>query len=232
MRGRPVLAEEFDRILAAVPKVRPKDTAVWQRYLTGLWWSGLRLEESTIVSWDVDAPFMVDFSGKRPRFRIYAEAHKGRYDQYLPMTPDFATFLLDTPKAERTGRLFKLTGLQTGKPITHKRICRTVSDIGKAAGVIVNKATDKYATAHDLRRSFGTRWARRMTPAVLQRLMRHRTIETTMKYYVDLDADDISEQLWQEHGAMDLRVGTFVGSDDFQVDLADDATPQEAQKAL
>ena len=27
--------------------------------------------------------------------------------------------------------------------------------------------------------------------------MRHSNIETTMKYYVDLDTDDICDQLWQ-----------------------------------
>ena len=42
MRGRPITAEEFDRMLAAVPKVRPHDAPAWDRYLTGLWWSGLR----------------------------------------------------------------------------------------------------------------------------------------------------------------------------------------------
>ena len=49
MRGRPITAEEFDRMLTAVPKVRPHDASVWIRYLTGLWLSGLRLEESLIL---------------------------------------------------------------------------------------------------------------------------------------------------------------------------------------
>ena len=33
------------------------------------------------------------------------------------MTPDFAQFLLATPKAERVGKVFKLTRAQTGQPI-------------------------------------------------------------------------------------------------------------------
>ncbi len=87
-------------------KVRGADAVLWERYLTGLWLSGLRLEESTILSWDDDAPFAIDLSGRRPRFRIYAEAEKGRQDRYLPMTPDFAEFIQQTPNDEREGPAF------------------------------------------------------------------------------------------------------------------------------
>jgi len=66
--------------------------------------------------------------------------------------------------------------------------------------VVVNKAEGKFASAHDLRRTFGTRWARRVMPATLQLLMRHQSIETTMKYYVDLDADELGDDLWKQFG--------------------------------
>jgi hypothetical protein len=46
------------------------------------------------------------------------------------------------------------------------------------------------------RRSFGTRWAKRVMPAVLQRLMRHKSINTTMKDYVGIEADDVAAELW------------------------------------
>ena len=201
MRGRPITAEEFDRMLAAAPKVRPDDSPAWILYLTGLWLSGLRLEESLILSWDEDAPFSVDLTGRRPALRIFAEAQKARRDEVLPMTPDFAQWLLQTPEAERTGRVFKLNGLQTGEPITPGRIGRLVSKIGKKAGVVVNKVAGKFASCHDLRRTFGTRWASRVKPAVLQRLMRHANIATTMGYYVALDAGDVADDLWAKFGA-------------------------------
>ena len=75
-----------------------------------------------------------------------------------------------------------------------------ISLIGELAGV--NGHTHpktgkvKFASAHDLRRSFGNRWARRVTTAVLQKLMRHASITTTMSYYVDLDAAELAEHLW------------------------------------
>jgi integrase len=195
-RARAVSGEEFDRMLLAVPKVRPHDSAAWLHYLTGLWLSGLRLEESLALSWDRDEPFTVDLSGRRPAFRIEAAAQKARRDDRLPMTEDFYRLIMQIPEAERTGVVFKLPGLKTGCPITGKRVCRIVAAIGERAGVVVatvekRKRVDgklvattskKYASAHDLRRSFGTRWARRVMPATLKRLMRHAEIATTMKY--------------------------------------------------
>ena len=202
MKGRPITGEEFDRMLAAVPKVRPQDAPAWQRYLTGLWLSGLRLEESIVLSWDTtDAPFSIDLAGKRPAFRILAEAQKANRDEVLPMTPDFAQWLLEsTPEAERVGRVFPLRDARTGKPIAPHRVGEVIGRIGKRAKVITDKRAGKYATCHDLRRSFGTRWAKREMPAVLQRLMRHAHIQTTMGYYVALSADEVADELWQKWG--------------------------------
>lgn len=222
MRGRPVTGEEFDRLIAAVPKVRPDDARAWQRYLRALWLSGLRLDESLAVSWDQDAPFAVDLTGRRPVFRIYAEAHKARRDEVLPMTPDFAEWLLTTPEAERVGPVFRLTDRRTGKPLTAKRAGLIVGKIGAAAKVVISRTRKKvwetvkvrgrevrrkverevplFATAHDLRRAFGTRWATRVRPPVLQRLMRHANISTTMRFYVALDASDVADELWANYG--------------------------------
>jgi hypothetical protein len=38
-------------------------------------------------------------------------------------------------------------------------------------------------------------------PAVLQRLMRHSAIQTTMGFYVELNAADVAEELWAKFGA-------------------------------
>lgn len=201
MRGRPITTEEFERMIKAIPKVRSYDAQIWERYLTGMWLSGLRLAESTMLSWEDDAPLAVDLSGRHPRLRIYAEAEKGHQDRLLPLTPDFAAFLLETPSDQQEGRVFKLIGRRTRKLITPRRIGRIVSDIGRQANVVVNKSERKFASVHDLRRTFGTRWARRVMPATLQLLMRHASIETTMKYYVDLNADELGDDLWKQFGS-------------------------------
>ena len=91
------------------------------------------------------------------------------------------------------------------------RVGRTISAIGRKANAVVDKSRNQYATAHDLRRSFGTRWSKKVAPAVLKNLMRHRSIETTMAFYVSLDSDDMAADLWQAHAADQTgEVRTFV----------------------
>ena len=104
---------------------------------------------------------------------------------------------LRSPEGERHGRVFNLAG-RSGRPLHWQEVGRIVSRIGKRAGVVVN-SDGKPASAHDLRRSFRSRWARRVMPAVLQRLMRHGNITTTMGYYVALDADELADELWENH---------------------------------
>ena len=65
----------------------------------------------------------------------------------------------------------------------------------------------KWASAHDLRRAFGTRWAKRVMPAVLKELMRHADIATTMQFYVDQDARETAADLWREHKAAGYHSG-------------------------
>ena len=92
-----------------------------------------------------------------------------------------------------------------------------VSVIGELAGVKVhtNPKTGKvkYASAHTLRACFGTRWAKWVMPAVLQKLMRHESIETTLTFYVDLDTDELAEDLYRAHeNAKHVGKGTVFGT--------------------
>ena len=199
MKGRPVTGEEFDRMIEKVPEVCGEATAdAWRWFLRGLWWSGLRLEESLNLWWDSDAGLTVDLSGRRPMLRIPAESEKGNQDRLLPIAPEFAEMLLAVPTGERTGLVFKL-------PFTRKdTVSKVISEIGEKAGVKVNSKPTadptspkiKYASAHDLRRSFGERWAARIMPQLLMQLMRHEAIETTMKYYVGRNAETTADALW------------------------------------
>jgi len=146
--------------------------------------------------------FSIDLTGRRPAFRIAAEGQKSGRDEVLPMTPDFAEWLVAAfPEAERTGLVFRLLDQRTHQPLTVHQIGRVVGKIGRKAGVVTNKAEGKYAGLHDLRRAFCTRWAKREMPAVLRRLARHSSITTTLAYYVDLDAAEVADGLWAKHEA-------------------------------
>jgi integrase len=50
-------------------------------------------------------------------------------------------------------------------------------------------------------------------PAVVQRLMRHASINTTMTYYVALDADEVADELWAGWGKESAGVSALPGSE-------------------
>jgi integrase len=199
MKGSPLSDCQFKAMLEAVPGVVGEVKAEhWRYYLRGLWWSGLRLEESIQLWWDRDDRLSVDFSGRRPMLRIAGEHEKGHRDRLLAMAPEFAEFLTETPKAKRHGPVFELPREKApGERPSKWWVSRVICDIGKASGVVVDSRSGKHASAHDLRRSFGERWARMVMPQVLMELMRHESIETTMRYYVGRNAETTADILWE-----------------------------------
>ncbi len=210
-RGRAVTGEEFDRWLAKL-KADVKDRyPSWERLMRGLWLSGLRLGESLDLWWDrLDCLCILNIDGRYPVLQIPAGLHKSRRDTTCPLTPDFVEFLRKTPKRRRVGPVFSPQG-KAGTPVRSTDYCsRTISAAGSKAKIIVSRDGSEvtYATAHDLRRSFGDRWALRVMPVVLKELMRHASIETTMKYYVGRSAEQTAGIVWQASLA---RVGDIQG---------------------
>lgn len=178
MRGRPITRAEFEQMLDACKVIRPQDWAVWDDYLKGLWLSGLRLRESLTLSWDTSDDFVVDLSGT-PCYHIHGSDKKKKH--YLaPMPPDFAAYLSER---DREGKVWQM-------PVNADQVGKIVGKLG--AGIDVGGKT---ATAHDIRRAFGTRWSRALMPADLKELMRHSNVSTTMKFYIRASVDSITEEL-------------------------------------
>lgn len=221
MKGRPITADEFQSILEAVPEVikvntnfnggeKKKETVVssWKFYLLGLWFSGLRLTESLNLSWDSDEGLMIDLHTHRfPMLRIRAEAEKGNKDRLMPIVPEFAEFLLNVPEEHRTGFVFNPLHERTlYQRLTPLAVSKKIVDIGEAAKIVVSEKGNRdretgelkprYASAHDLRRAFGARWSTRVMPLHLMELMRHESMETTLKFYVGRDAEKAAEAVW------------------------------------
>lgn len=204
MKGRPITLEEFERMVDAIPSVvKSEDTqASWETLLWGLWYSGLRLSEALSLRWDGGGLSVTDIEARHPMLLISGEDEKGRTDRVLPMTPDFVEFLrgLEGP---RRGLILAPRGVRAPRLTNMQNVSAVITKLGKQAGVVVDNRTGKkkFASAHDLRRSFGSRWSARLMPAVLMKLMRHRDISTTMRFYADSDAEQMAKVVWEASGA-------------------------------
>ena len=197
IKGLPITEHEFDMMLQNTATVVGVNAASsWEYYLKGLWWSGLRLTESLELLWDDDSKLHVVFVGDDVMLRIPAELKEGNKDRLLTIAPEFAEFLLRTAQDHQIGLVFHPKAKRVhGERLTEDRIPRVVSNIGEAANVVVDNVSMKYASAHDLRRSFGERCASRVMPQELMELMRHESIEITLKYYVERNAQRTAKLL-------------------------------------
>ncbi len=172
----------------------------WTFFLRGLWESGLRLGEALTLSWDVgDHLHVYGIDQRKPGLRYFAESEKGNRDRLLPITPGFARFLWSVPAEQRHGPVFcpVLTG---GRVQTMEIASAVICAIGKVAGVVVStnrRGQPKYASAQDFRRSFGSRLAHLVHPMQLKELMRHASLETTMRYYVGIEYARLASDIWE-----------------------------------
>ena len=216
MKGRAIVLEEYERMIDAVDKVilkpntsfsnrerKPDNDRIpsWKFFLEGLWLSGLRLGEAIDLHWSNPDCICVDVSGRHPVLQIPADKEKGSQDRTLPVTPDFGRFLLSVPKQHRSGFVFNPMPQNAGASrMLPNAVGRKVSAIGKVAGVITNTKGGKtrYATAHDFRRAFGTRWSRKVMPVVLKELMRHHDLNTTLRFYISANAAKTAADLWEQ----------------------------------
>lgn len=170
------------------------------RYLMrGLWLSGLRLGEALSLTWDqwADGIRVSVDEDSDVCLMIDGGNQKNRQALTYPVVDDFAEFLLQTPENERQGFVFNAMG-QNGKVSRRVDTVSTwIVDIGKAAKVKVDEkdGSEKFASAHDIRRAFGTRWAKIVPASLLQQLMRHSNIETTMSFYVNITAKDTMSEI-------------------------------------
>ena len=199
MKGRPITGEEFDRMIrVAHETLDPRRLYSVCFLLNGLWLSGLRIGEAMDLTWDQWADgIRVDVAGEFVFLLIPGESEKGGRDRTYPVTPDFAKFLLSVPAEYRMGHVFNVRcrdGRVSRHPPTASAI---VKQLGKQANVKVDEKRGKsvFASPHDLRRSFGFRWSRRVSPMDLKDLMRHATVVTTEKYYVGINAEDTARRL-------------------------------------
>ena len=206
MKGRAITEQEFEHYIRFIPaNVDSGQADNWTQMAMGIWLSSLRLDEAMQLSWDTGTSFHVMME-EMPKLRIPEEYDKGHEDRIYPTTPDFAEFLHAIPEAKRVGFVFQPTYVnhRNGKIERYKNssdVSRVFSAIGEAAEIVVNVAKrtkkKKFVSAHDFRRSFGTRWSRLVSSFVLKELMRHATIQTTEAFYIGDNANETQKEVWE-----------------------------------
>ncbi len=194
-RSRAITAKEFDRLLAVAKKTRPGDYQL-ERFLRGLWESGLRLSELHRLSWDTDCPVFIDTGGQYPVVVFTQGSHKRKRAYVQPITPEFWAVCCEAPKAERTGPVFP-----TGRTV--KYLGDLVSGLGGnresgGAGIVTNAETGKFASAHDLRRSFARRMKTRVPREQIGKWTRHNDNATLETYYLQENAQELAARLWDQ----------------------------------
>lgn len=120
--------------------------------------------------------------------------------------------ILAVPKCDRRGPVFTVLK-KFRKPYSRSRhtVGKIIAELGRKAGIVVKahqKTGEKeFASAHDLRRSFGERWAKLVEAPFLQNMMRHSSITATLSYYSSRDAAEAGAHFDQAfHRSQPLKV--------------------------
>lgn len=166
---RKITLEEFERLLV----VAPNDD--WRFFMLVAWYTGMRRNEMIELRWDEGDWPWVNLSARR--INLPAEYTKADADQWIPISEALAPELESRKKT--SGKLFTLCKWPEN---TSNKFVR----LAKKAGLRIS--------LHDLRRSFGSRYATLVPAQVLKELMRHSCISTTLKFYTNLE-DQLHEAI-------------------------------------
>jgi integrase len=169
-KPQPVPAESFERMLAKAPDQQTR------AYLLAGWLAGLRLSEALALEREptTEAPYL---DPDNDRIVFPAEFVKAVEDQWVPLDPTLREALEALPRHGK--KVFRFISRQTGGPLSVQRLSARIGKLAKAAGVKL--------TMKSLRKGFGCRYAGKVPAQVLQKLMRHGSISTTMDYYANVD---------------------------------------------
>ena len=169
-RPQAVPAESFEKLLDKAP-----DDHMRAFLLCG-WLAGLRLEESWGLEWEATAvaPW-VDLDGDR--IVLPAELVKGAEDQSVPLDPQLRAALVQLPRAGV--RVFRFA-TKGGRLLPPPAVGKRVIALARQAGVRLSMRS--------LRRGFACAYAGDVPAQVLQDLMRHKNIATTMAFYANTEA--------------------------------------------
>lgn len=179
--------------------MRYRDPATGKRIAMSSGTYSQKEAEREAAKWEQDINAQRWTPGVKMSWDLFCGQQKANEDETVPVTREFGERLLATPASERVGRVAPLPGRLGNIGMVHasEQICA----IGEAAKIVVEPRTGKFASSHDIRRLFVTSLLRRFSPAVVQKLARHESIETTMSYYADLSGEVTADLIWNDERA-------------------------------
>lgn len=201
-KGRPLSASELQRFFDAVPLVVDdlEHQASIDRIIWGMLLTGLRLSEAMKLEWTgpVDRGIWLHANDEGRYFIHFATgASKSRRERVVPVTDQMQAFLERTPQAARSGPVFD-PHTKRSRHLSVSRISHLIADIGIKSDVVVGtkKGRPKYASSHDLRRTFATSMARSgVSRYALQEMMGHSDPRVADTYYIYLATDDLQREI-------------------------------------
>jgi integrase len=146
--------------------LRAKLPGPWRRFLDVGWFTGMRRGEIQGLRWErsAAAPYL-DLAQSRVWFPP-GHASKSKRSECVPVHPELARLLRPAREAGV---------VCAGIPRSANLLTAGFRAACRQAGHDLKP--------HDLRRSFGDRFARVCFPQELMELMRHKSFQTTMRYY-------------------------------------------------
>jgi integrase len=145
--------------------------------------TGFRLNEAVELTWE-------QIKWKEKMIDLY-NFKDNRYDLF-PMNLENGTLIEFLSAFQKdSGKVFNVNYYWVTKPYQ-----KAIKAINEEMKVNNKKWKDiPNYTIHDLRRTFGSKYAKRLMPLELMKLMRHKDVETTLRYYVNMEMNDIVDKL-------------------------------------
>lgn len=189
-KGRSLATEEIERLQAAIPLVckRDEDPAGFIRATDAMRFIGMRLTEAWYFSWEPGEgrhyPVLLDTDKAAIQFD---EMQKSGVEEKVPLTRQARDWLRSLDP-EETGPWICRTKGKRGYHQTENRLGRVISDAGRKALIVVKRISTtkiKYASAHDLRRTFVADLHQYLNLSELQRMSRHSDAQVLLDFYAD-----------------------------------------------
>jgi integrase len=181
-----ITTEEFERLLLNCP------SNSWKLLVAFAWHCGMRRCEAMAVHGE-----QIDLAGRV----ISVPDNKARNQAaVVVITPELSEMLKSMfPDGIPHGPIVRQI------PKSDREVSRDfVANISSKALVKGNSRANKFtgfATLHDLRRSYGTRWAARVPAQILKEMMRHADIKTTMEFYADAE-QAMMDAVWSKEAIL------------------------------